>query len=282
MISAPLLKKEADLNRELTELLDVLKGIAASRFALLERKRKTRFDRFVEAFEGFFDMIDFSGVTHPFVKGEGRLGIIMVTSDEGFMGGLNGRVITTALHLAGADTARLIILGQRGAHYLREVGREFTEFSVRGEEFYESAIALKTYIMKEAMAGALSRLMLVYPRPASFSVQKVETITLLPCGQLFERREAVAERKENVIVESSLSDIIEYLMGTWITGKLLEVLEDSKLSEFAARTVQLEDSHQLLLEKSTQLQYQYFRSRRIMVDKSLQETFSARAMRKGK
>ena len=73
-------------------------------------------------------MIDFSSVEHPFAKGEGRLGIIMITSDEGVRGGLNTRVINTALSYPGAADAQLILIGERGAGYLKDIGRDFTKF----------------------------------------------------------------------------------------------------------------------------------------------------------
>jgi ATP synthase F1 gamma subunit len=288
MKSAQRLKEELQLNTELTELLDVLKGIASSEFRALE-KRKERFAKFTEAFEGFFQMIDFSLIDHPFARGEGNLGIIMITSDEGFMGGLNTQVINTALNYSGADEAELIIVGERGANYLKGLGRKFTGFpGVSSEERYEAALKLKDYIMKQGLAGKFGRLILAYPKPISFTVQKVEIIKILPCSELFEVRpetEKISKAKlwkEEVIVESSLSSIIEYLLGAWITQRLFEVFEDSKLSEFSARTVHLEESHQFLMQRGRQLRFQYFRSHHDLVDRGMRESFSAQIIRKRK
>jgi ATP synthase F1 gamma subunit len=279
MLSAQKLKKELELNNELTELLDVLKGIASSQFRALEKK-KERFAKFLGAFEGFFQMIDFSSVEHPFAKDtSGKLGIIMVTSDEGFMGGLNTRVINTAMNYTGAKEARFIVIGERGAGYLKGLGHDFVKFpGIAGEERYEAAVKLKDYIMKEGLAGKFSRLILVYPKPISFTVQKIEAIKILPCSELFERKKA--EDRENVIIESSLGSIIEFLLGAWITEKLFEVFEDSKLSEFSARTVHLEESHQVLLQRGRRIQFQYFRSHHDLVDRGMRETFSAQLIRK--
>jgi ATP synthase F1 gamma subunit len=285
MQSVQKLRKELQLNTELTDLLDVLKGIASSEFRALERKRE-RFAKFLNAFEGFFEMIDFSLADHPFARdSSGKLGIIMVTSDEGFMGGLNTRVINAALNYDGADKAALIILGDRGAGYLNGLGRAFTPFpGVKADSCYESAVQLKDFIMKEGLAGSFSKLILIYPKPVSFTMQKVEILKLLPCGELFEKQRAVSAQApantdpftEKVIIESSLSGIIEYLVSTWITEKLYEVFEDSKLSEFSARTVHLEESYQLLLERGKSIGFQYFRSHHDLVDKGMRETFSAK------
>ncbi|MCX5667885.1 MAG: F0F1 ATP synthase subunit gamma [Candidatus Omnitrophica bacterium] len=289
MQSVQKLKKELQLNTELTDLLDVLKGIASSEFRALERN-KERFAKFLNAFEGFFQMIDFSLAEHPFARDRsGKLGIIMVTSDEGFMGGLNTKVINAALNYDGADKAALIIIGERGAGYLKGLGRAFTPFpGVKADSCYESALGLKDFIMKEGLAGTFSKLMLIYPRPVSFTMQKIEILKLLPCGELFEKQGAIhgaVDGKqdlftEKVIIESSLSGIIEYLVSAWIAEKLYEVFEDSKLSEFSARTVHLEESYQLLLERGKSIGFQYFRSHHDLVDKGMRETFSARMISK--
>ncbi len=279
MQSAQKLKKELELNTELTQLLDVLKGIAASQFRQLEKK-KERFAKFMDAFEGFFQMIDFSVVEHPFAKGGEKLGIIMITSDEGFMGGLNTKVINTALGYSGAENAELIIIGERGAGYLKGIGRSFTGFpGIASEGGYEAALNLKTFIMKEGLAGKFSRLLLFYPRPVSFTVQKIEALNILPCSELFAKREKVITQ-ENIIIESSLNNIIEYLVGAWITEKFFEVFEDSKLSEFSARTVHLEESHQVLLQRDRLIRFQYFRSHHEFVDRGMRETFSSQLLRK--
>jgi ATP synthase F1 gamma subunit len=259
----------------------VLKNIAASQFRQLEKK-KERFVTFADAFEGFFHMIDFSSVKHPFAQGEGKLAIIIITSDEGFMGGLNTRVINMALDYPGAEAAELIVIGGRGAAYLKGMGLNFVEFPGIGSEGgYEAALSLRNFIMKEGLAGRFSRLMLFYPRPLSFTVQKVEALSILPCSELFKKREKVVFG-EGIILESSLDNIIEYLVATWITEKLFEVFEDSKLSEFAARTVHLEESHQVLLQRDKAIRFQYFRSHHELVDRGMRQTFSAQVIRKKK
>lgn len=283
MQTAQKLKNEIQLNTELTELLDILKGIASSEFRALE-KRKERFAKFINAFEGFFQMIDFSSMMHPFAQDKlNKLGIIMITSDEGFMGGLNTRVISTALDYPQADNATLIIVGERGAGYLKGLNRKFVDFpGITVEDRYEAALRLKDYIMKEGMAGNFSRLIIVYPRPISFTVQQVEVLTVLPCSELFKKHADVSQIQKDIILESSLGSIIEYLLGVWITYKLFEVFEDSKLSEFSARTVHLEESHQLLLDKDKKIRLQYFRSHHEMIDRGTRETFSAQAVGKKK
>jgi len=287
------LKEELELNQSLTEVMDVLKGVAAAEFRALAKKRG-RFKDFMKAFEEFFDVADFSSVDHPFGKEEGDLGIVMVTSNEGFMGGLNVRVITEALAYPGADEATLVIIGEQGASYLAGLGRKFTGFpGVDSEECYEAALKLRDFIMVEGKKSRFGRLVLFYPRPVTFTVQKVEEIKILPCRELFAegekegdlQQEQPEEEKEGkkskeFIVESSVSDVIEYLVETWIIQKLFEVFEDSKLAEFSARAVHLEESFQLLLEQGKGVRYQYFRSYHELIDSGMRDIFSAQIARK--
>ncbi|MFH1199360.1 MAG: FoF1 ATP synthase subunit gamma [Candidatus Omnitrophota bacterium] len=271
------LKKELELNSELINLLDVLKSVAASEYHILEKK-KDDFTKFLDTFKDFFQMMDFSSLTHAFASGKGNLGIILITSDEGFMGGLNSRVINMGLDYPGASDARFIVIGERGASYLKGCGFEFTAFAgIREDKMYESAIALKEHIVKEALAGKFGRLILVYPRSISFTAQRVDVLKILPVSELFEKREIFSGE---VILESAFNNIIEYLLEAWIIEKLLMVFQDSKLSEFSCRTVRLEESHQVLTEIGTALQLKYFRQRRSVVDKQMRETFSTQLIRK--
>jgi len=279
--SAQRLKKELEFNTELKQLLEVLKGIAASQFRQLE-KRKDRFVKFMDTFEGFFQMIDFSNIDHPFAKAQGKLGLMMVTSDEGFMGGLNSKVINMALAYPEAEHAQLITIGERGAGYLKGMGHSCIEFpGIPNEGAYEASLQLRDFIMKEASSGTFSRLVLFYPKPLSFTLQKIESVTILPCSEMFEKRNSIVP-KEDLILDSSLNKIIEYLLGSWVMEKLLEVFEDSKLSEFSARTVHLEESHQVLQQRDRLMRFQYFRSHHEAVDRGMRETFSTQLIRKKK
>jgi ATP synthase F1 gamma subunit len=274
------LKEELGMNVDLTDLMDVLKGIAATEFWILQKKKK-RFEDFTKAFEGFFRFIDFIDIQHPFVREQGKLAIIMITSDEGFMGGLNTRVISAALSYPGADGAQLMIVGEQGASYLSAQGRRFVGFpGFESNECYEASLKVKDYIMKEGLKGNFGRLVLFYPRPVSFMVQKIEQLELLPCNRLFEKESEKIKDWKNVIVESPVDHVIEYLVETWIVQKLFEVFEDSKLAELSARTLHLEESYQTLVQQKKGLRHQYFQSRHELVDSEMRDMFSAQIVRK--
>ena len=289
------LKKEMRFSTELLSLISTLKNIAASRYHSLERE-KERFEQFMHSFTDFFRAVNLVEVNHPLARSmTDVLGIVMVTSDSGFMGGLNAGVIEAASELQGSmsdEKVRLIVLGEKGASKLADAQRKFKFFrGIADETRYEQALEVANYAVEEVRAKRIGKLVLVYPKPESFSKQTIETINVLPCAELFDRsaESAIAKRgKERrfiadarkVIVESSFEDMVVYLARTWVVSKLYEVFEDSKLSEYAARAMHLEGSNQKLEKDLKKLKYQVFRASHEKIDKGMRESFSAGNIRK--
>ncbi len=284
------IRTELQVNREITEIVDALKVIAVSEFRLLDEQRKRRFRTFLQAFEGFFQMLDFSSIEHPFARDTtGKLTILVLTSDERFMGGLNKRVVDTALDYPGARQASLAVIGQQGADYLKVCGRGCHRFpaDISSKHAFEAAVAVRDFIVGSVINEGYGRFVVVYPKPLSFIVQKVETLPILPCEELLffgrqqhRKKSLVLDDKESVLVDSGLENLIEYLVVTWISEKLLEVFEDSRQAELSAKAMRLEESFQGLNEARTGLVHKYHRTHHEMLDKGMRDTFSAQVMRK--
>lgn len=270
-------KKELLLNQDFVQLVDTLKGIAASQFQTLYRGKK-RFERFIESFESFFKLVNLIETDSPLVRCQSDVtGIVILTSDEGFMGGLNKKVIHAVLDAEQKTRKRIVVLGTRGADYLSGLGIEFAPLpGVIHETRYEQAVKLKDYLVGEVLEKKMGRVLLAYPNPVSFTIQRPNIIQLLPCDALFKKQEELLiSEEQKVAVESSLRDIIEYLAGMWIIYRLYDIFEDSKLAEYAARTMRLEESYDTLKREGLKLRYRYFRCKHELVDKGMRESFSS-------
>ncbi|MEA3305301.1 MAG: F0F1 ATP synthase subunit gamma [Candidatus Omnitrophota bacterium] len=280
----PILKKikeDVEFNQQLTNLVDILRGIAASQFRKA-KEQKEYFKTFLDSFESFFRIVDLSKPTHPFVTGgPQKMGIIMITSDQGFMGGLNTQVINTALDRRKDNPAELIILGRRGASFLKGMGEEFTFFpGIDEENKYQLLMELRDYVIRQKLEGNVGRVILSYPEPLSFTYQEVKLINILPCTELFEKKQEFVSQAEKVLIESPLGKIIEYLVTMWITHKFYEIFENSKLSEFAARTINLEKSYQQLSQKNKLLRYKYFYNFHRLIDRNMRDIFASAILSK--
>lgn len=285
------LRKELRFNTEFLQLVQTLKNIAASQYHILERA-KERFADYMDEFAGFFRVVDMVEVDAPLVRSTtDTLGIVLVTSDAGFMGGLNAGVIEAGYDAQGNlpdEKVRFIVIGEKGAMKLTDARRQFKGFpGINPETRLEQAIEIRDYLVQEVAEGRIGKVVLIHPRPISFTQQTIETFPILPCGDLFDRtsQSAISEHVKGkglvadarkVVVESSYRDMVEYLAEMWVASKLYEVFEDSKLAEFAARAMHLEESAQKLEKDHKKVKHQCFRAAHELVDKSMRESFSSR------
>jgi len=294
------LRRELRFSAELFQLIQTLKNIAASQYHTLE-KEKERFEAFMEAFADFFRVVNLVDVNNPLVRrASDVLGIVVVTSDAGFMGGLNSMVIEAALEERGTrpdDQVRWIVIGEKGASNYTQNGRSFKYFrGIVQETRYEQALEIRDYVVQEVLEGRIGHVALAYPKPISFTQQTVEVIRILPCIDIFDRSASpplaagasgasgfvnrTMTQARQVIVESSFDDMVKYLAEVWVASRLYEVFEDSKLAEFAARAMHLEGSAQKLEKDLKKLKHQCFRATHEMIDKGMRESFSSRKKKK--
>ena len=274
MKSVTEINEERVFNNELMGLMDVMKSIAVFRFRTLQSKKR-RFPEFQEALSDFFTVADFRKAKHPYLmKKAGKPAFVLVTSNEGFMGALNLHVIEAALRSPDAAGADINVVGERGARHLDDIGRPYTLFGAAEtfDERYRLAMKLKDHVLKGAKEGKHGEVIVFYPRPVSFIIQRVEGMRILPFS-LPEPRPV-----QDIIVESSLEGIIGFLIEEDVLYKFIEILEDSKLSEYAARALHLEESSRQLTDKEKDLKFQYFRAHHEIIDKNIRELFSAQVI----
>lgn len=273
-------KKDMEFNRGLSSLVEILKGIAVSQYQILERKIQT-FEQFIRTVESFFELLDPQYIHHPFIDPHGRpLGVMAITSDTGLLGGLNLEVVNTAIQELQASQGELIVVGERGQIYARERRISFTGFpGIQDEYRYSQAMELRDYVVNQVLRGVIGPFKVVYPRAISFTVQRVETLGLLPCSEWLKDRSKDSQiASTDVLMESFPEDIVEYLVYLWLGQKFYEILGWSRLAELAARFVHLEGSSQKLQRKDKDLRLEYFHVMHEIVDRSMRELFAARLL----
>jgi ATP synthase F1 gamma subunit len=274
-----IVKGDMDFNKQLSALLEVLKSISVSQYKALERKIKL-YDIFNKTLAGFFKFVDMPGIEHPFVKPVKKKQIVVaITSDGGFLGGLNRQVINAALAQLADMPGKLIIIGQRGKRYANEANVAFAGFPGIKEEYrYEQAVQLRSYIIEEMIKDSIGYLKVVYPKPISFTLQRAEVVPFLPYAPTQNEGPGPAKKASQVIMESKPGDLLEYLIYLLLGNRLFEIFSLSLLSEFAARFMHLEESSQKLKEMDVKLRLEYFRIRHELIDRNMRELFSARLL----
>lgn len=277
MIPIVQLKNDMEFYESLGSLIEVLKLIAAAQYQALERKMKGHAS-YVDAIGDIFSMLDMQKIENPFLKKTGKAkAVIAITTDAGLLGGLNALVMNKALEQFRGEDSKLIIIGKRGRLYVEKNKLVFADFpGVNNEQRLEQAFKLRDYIASNFLKGNFGELVLVFPRAISFAVQKIEVLNLLPfVPDNLEINTSKIDISE-VILESSLSDIAEYLIYLWLGQKIFEIFGLSLVAEQSARFTHLENCTQRIQDENKKLKYQYFRTRHEIIDQNMRELFSAR------
>lgn len=268
-----------EFNQGLYSLIDVLKSIAISQYRFLDNRIK-QFEKFFIVLGGFFAMIDADKSDHPLINTQGRrTAVIAVTSDSGLVGGLNTKVMNSALKEVKNNQAKLIVVGDRGKAYAQDSGVALTAFGgVKDDTRLAQAEELRDYIMDQELKREIGALKIIYPYPLSIVSQAVGTLQLLPFSQ------AIMDKSQSqslglvseLILESSPSDIAGYLAYLFLGYKLGEIFGLGRLAELSARFAHLEDSKTKVEQLNKQLKMQYFRQRHEMIDRNMREIFASR------
>lgn len=271
------LKQDLEFNGGLGALIGVLKNIAVAQYHSMESRAKS-FEKLKDAIYSFLEIIDPRQVAHPFLNPQNEVQMVVaITSDSGLLGGLNKEVIDTALAELAKIPGRLVVIGERGKMYAREIRTSCVAFGgIKEEEIPALAMQLRNYVLGKFIEESIGHLKIVYPRSISFTVQRVETVTFLPFRLEARQLEEPPPLLSEVILESRPADVIEYCVYLWIEQKLAEIFIFSKLAEYAARFSHLERSAQRLKEMDQKLRMQYFRVRHEIIDRNMRELFATR------
>lgn len=272
-------KKDMEFNKGLSLLIETLKSIAIAQYYAME-KRLTIFEEFIPTIESFCKIINIDAINHPFMnpKGEAQA-IVVITTDSGFLGGLNMKVVSAALEEARKMPTTIIIVGERGKMYISGTGHKMVGFpGIQDEERRTQAYQLRDHIMQKVMAGEFDTVKVVYPRAITFGVQRIETVSFLPFRPDNVKAAAV-ESSQDLILESDPGDVIEYLVHLYIGERLYNIFGMSRLAEFSARYVHLDESTEKLKEEDRKIKLEYFRVRHELADRALREIISGRSVR---
>jgi F-type H+-transporting ATPase subunit gamma len=278
MIPLLKLKKDIQFNNNLRSILGTLKSISVLQFRMLEQKLKV-FEPLEKSLGDFFNAIDFERIEHPFLgSSKGRVGVVAVTSDKGLLGGLNTRVVNGALNILKERGGSLVIVGDQGKVYAQQCKVTFAAYpGITDDGRYSQAYELRDYLFTQLRAVHFESIQVVYPKALSLVNYRIEAASLLPLtGFKTEKTEPVD--MSQMILESSVSSILEYLAFVWVGQRLGDIFGMSRLAEMGARFTHLEEATQKIQELNQKLKLQYFKFRHEAIDQSMRELFAARAL----
>lgn len=279
MIPVARLKGDLEFNKNLGELIDVMKLAATLQFNQF-RSRQESLAEFLSSLEMAFNALSKQQISSVFLNPRQNLpaGIILLSSDEGFLGELNSLLVNKLLDVRQAQD-RIVVLGRQGADYLEELRLDFVTLPSPDEKFkFSSAQKLRDEVFYPYFNEEIGKIHIIYARFVNITLQQIESETLLPLPG-FSSSVAPALREE-FIIEPDINSVIQGWVKLWLGFRLYQIMWSSKLAEFAARIMHLEGSIQELNRINQHLKLEYFKYLHSLSDKTIREISASRLFRR--
>jgi len=272
MISLIRLKENMEFNKNLDEIINALRITTSFKLRQFQVRKKNE-ERFLEELNGFLTML--SDFRHPYLNSrKGHKLVVVITSDEGFLGELNTLLINTALEEK-KEGDEILVLGRKGADYLEDLKEKYTFMPAVSEKIEDKEVEnLRNYLMNEYLKKRLSSILIVYSEFISIAFQRVRVEKILPFSVA--KKELI--KSEEILIESSFESVIEGLISLGLSFIISNIFYSSKLSEFSARLMHLEKSSQELNRINQDLRLQYFKTLHILADERIREIFASKLL----
>ncbi|MBF0385633.1 MAG: F0F1 ATP synthase subunit gamma [Candidatus Omnitrophica bacterium] len=263
---------------QMVDLIQTLKDIADNKFYMLQQQ-KLKFRRFGESFVEFFRMISMTKAKHPLISNNNPVvGILVITIDGSFLGDFNNKIMRLGIEeYEKHSQAKFVCVGEKGIDRLKQFTPDMKTFE-NMEKFgiYETAVAVKDYLIDEVMNGRMGKVIVCHTFPKTFDTQRPRRVKLLPCDELITKQTQFATEFSNVLEESEPKEIIGFLSNLWVTTRIYEMLIDTLIASAAAQAKFLEDSVEKMKKERQKSAINFRKAKKSDIDSSLRETFSAR------
>lgn len=285
MIPISKLKQNLDFNKNLNEVVEGMKLAATVQFKQF-RLNHEPFVEFINSLEEIIGFIFQHKAENIFLKLEetqAPAAIILVSSDEGFLGELNA-VLVNRLVEKRRDGDYIFVLGKQGEEYLSELMISFTPLPSFTDKLEFAQIAeLRDKILALYSKGIISKVYIIYARFVNITFQQIEIETLLPLQVALSSK--IAKNKPSVykgdfLFEPDLGAAVEGWVKLWFSFRVFQIFGVSKLAEFAARIMHLEGSIQELNKANQNLKLEYFKYLHSISDKTIREIYASRLLPK--
>ncbi len=285
------LKDEMLFFKSLSEVIDVLKSAASAQFRNVQSKANIKRDFVKSIAEAISFLLGQTIYSRYFMELKNAPSLILcITSDGGFLGELNTLSVNTAVDSIGHKDDEIVVMGERGGHYLNDMGKPHTFFKGISDNLdQKEAYPIRAYLFKRFREVRFGRIIVVYPRFISMSNRKIECRLLLPlvpslknlseeAGIRVTGKETPVREEDVPLIEPSAEAVLEVLARMWVGYWLHDIFCSSKLCEYSARIMHLELSTEELKTLNRQLLISFFRTKHGLSDKNIREVQVSRLM----
>src|SRR5262249_34543030 len=224
--------------------------------------------------------------THPLteVREVRRRAIILVGSDKGLCGALNSNLFRVAGRYEPHSTL-FITAGRRAAQFVARTRRQLVaEFPYGDTPRFPESRAIATMARDLFLKHEVDAVELVATRFVNTLVQQPFVLDLLPIGDIkgleipgMPRADAAAGEATDFLVEPSVTDVVEFLLGHYLNIIVHVALLNAKASEQSARMVSMKNATDNAAEMIRDLTLDYNKLRQGRITQELLEIAGGQA-----
>ena len=226
------------------------------------------------------------GFEHPLMQARpvARRALVLVGTDRGLCGALNGNLFREALKLD-KDTTVFVTAGKKAAQFVSRTKRNLAaEFHYQDTPEYGEARAISKFAQQMFLKGEVEAVDILFPRFINTLTQQPQTVAFLPLGRLAAATAGVNAPAQE-LPASSATDVFDFepdeetvlgeLLPHSLNFQMHQILLETKASEQSARMVAMKNATDNASQIIKDLTLEYNKLRQANITKELLEITTA-------
>ncbi|HXF11480.1 MAG TPA: ATP synthase F1 subunit gamma [Desulfuromonadaceae bacterium] len=211
--------------------------------------------------------------------------VIVVSSDRGLCGGLNGNLMREVAKLD-KNTTVFVCAGKKGAQFVARTKRNLAaEFSYKDSPAFAEARAISKFVQDLFLKGEADAVDILYTKFVSTLVQQPKLVPFLPVGKIKAVTAGVGAKEEEFAAVGARVDTFEFepdekavlgaLLPHSLNFQMHQILLEAKASEQSARMVAMKNATDNAKQLIKDLTLEYNKLRQANITKELLEITTA-------
>ena len=226
------------------------------------------------------------GFSHPLMEARPvrKRAVVVVSSDRGLCGGLNGNIFREVAKLD-KNTTVFVTAGKKAAQFIARTKRSLAaEFTYKDTPQYAEARAISKAVQAMFLKGEVDAVDILYPRFINTLTQQPTLVPFLPIGQLTAATAGIGAPKTELAAHDT-TDVYEFepdektvlgeLLPHSLNFKMHQILLETKASEQSARMVAMKNATDNAKQIIKDLTLEYNKLRQANITKELLEITTA-------
>jgi F-type H+-transporting ATPase subunit gamma len=222
---------------------------------------------------------------HPFLcKREVKTrGILLVTTDKGLCGPLNGNLFKVVAEIK--TPAKICVIGRKGAQFLARTKRDLVaDFQVHDRVPFAEVKVIAEFMVKQYLEGVIDTIEVIYPRFKNTLVQEAICQPVLPLDNLCQFIEnlckhggavAAAVDAREIHFEPSAKAVLDALLPFYVNRQIYQFVLLAKASEQSARMVAMKTAKDNATKILGDLTLEYNKARQAAITQEILEIAAA-------